>query len=82
VAVLLADYPGLEVERLTGGWPEGPRTNYEAKYVEQGRPILRLVARLAAAPQPAAFHPRGAAGVLAAWAPRPGDETDDEEDEA
>ena len=27
VAGLLAGYPGLAVERLTGPWPEGPRTN-------------------------------------------------------
>jgi hypothetical protein len=47
---LLAACPGLEVTRLDAGWPEGPRTNYEAKYVRAGRPILRLEARLAGAP--------------------------------
>jgi tRNA (guanine-N7-)-methyltransferase len=44
---LLAAHPGVEVERLAAGWPEGPRTNYEAKYVAAGRPIVRLRARVA-----------------------------------
>lgn len=39
---LLRRVPGLDVERLAGGWPEGPRTHYEAKYVFEGRPIVRL----------------------------------------
>lgn len=39
---LLRAVPGLDVERLTGGWPEGPRTHYEAKYALAGRPIVRL----------------------------------------
>ena len=41
---LLAGYPGARVERLGAGWPGGPRTNYEAKFVGEGRPIVRLVA--------------------------------------
>ena len=47
VAALLAAEPAVELERLAGGWPEGPRTNYEAKYVVAGRPIVRLRARVA-----------------------------------
>lgn len=66
VAELLAGYPGLAVERLAGPWPEGPRTNYEAKYEVEGRPILRLAATLAEAPDPPPLHPAGAAGALAA----------------
>jgi tRNA (guanine-N7-)-methyltransferase len=66
VAELLAGYPGLAVERLPGPWPEGARTNYEAKYGEEGRPILRLAAVLEEAPDPPALHPEGAAAVLAA----------------
>jgi tRNA (guanine-N7-)-methyltransferase len=61
VAELLGSFPGLRVERLAA-WPEGARTHYEAKYVVEGRPILRLTATLVAAP--AALHPRGAAAVL------------------
>lgn len=63
VAEILAGYPGLAIERLSGGWPEGPRTNYEAKYVEEGRPILRLVATLGEAQRPTVLHPQGEAGV-------------------
>jgi tRNA (guanine-N7-)-methyltransferase len=43
VAEILAGQPGLVVTRLDR-WPEGPRTNYEAKYEAEGRPILRLEA--------------------------------------
>lgn len=71
VADLLAGYPGLAVERLPGPWPEGPRTNYEAKYEAEGRPILRLQATLADAGGPPPLHPAGAAAVVAATWPPP-----------
>lgn len=61
---ILATYPGLAVFRRDR-WEEGPRTNYEAKYEAEGRPILRLEAyweAQCAAP----LHPRGSAAVLAA----------------
>jgi len=61
VAALLEAHPGLETHRVAGGWPEGPRTNYEAKYEREGRPILRLEARLSGDP---ALHPAGRAEVL------------------
>lgn len=64
VVEILAGYPGLTIERLPGGWPEGPRTNYEAKYVEEGRPILRLVATLHEAMDPPVLHPAGEGGVV------------------
>lgn len=56
VAELLGDYPGAAVTRLAAAWPEGPRTNYEAKYVAEGRPILRLEVRFGERRPP---HPRG-----------------------
>lgn len=65
---ILAAVPGLEVERHDGPWPDGARTNYEAKFVEEGRPILRLTARLAATAEPAMLHPAGTAGIVAATA--------------
>jgi tRNA (guanine-N7-)-methyltransferase len=61
VAEILESYPGLRVERRDRVWDEGPRTNYEAKYIEEGRPILRLEAVLA---ERAVLHPVGAAAVL------------------
>lgn len=69
VVSILRGYPGLQVEVLEGGWPGGPRTNYEAKYVAEGRPILRLVAHLTEAPVPPPLHPEGRAGVLTAFPP-------------
>jgi tRNA (guanine-N7-)-methyltransferase len=46
VARILEGHPSLEVERRSGPWQDGSRTNYEAKYVAEGRPILRVTARL------------------------------------
>lgn len=68
VAEILAGFPGLAVERLDGPWPGGARTNYEAKYLAEGRTIVRLRAVLAAgAPEePGRLHPDGRCGILAA----------------
>jgi len=60
VAELLAGCPGLDLERRAA-WDEGPRTNYEAKYEAEGRPILRLEAILAA---PAVLHPQGVPAIV------------------
>jgi tRNA G46 methylase TrmB len=60
---ILAGYPGLDV-RLREAWPEGPRTNYESKYVEEGRPILRLEATLAGGGR--GLHPAGEHAVVSA----------------
>lgn len=65
VASLLAAHPELAVERRDTPWPEGPRTNYEAKYASEGRPILRLVARLAASAAPGAAALRGLTAACA-----------------
>lgn len=69
VGEILASYPGLELNRLPSGWPEGPRTNYEAKYIEEGRPILRLTAGRTSAEPRAELHPHGEPGVAVAYAP-------------
>jgi tRNA (guanine-N7-)-methyltransferase len=61
VAEILESYPGLHIERRDRPWDEGPRTNYEAKYEQEGRPILRLAGTLEGAP---VLHPRGRTGVL------------------
>ena len=51
-------------------WPDGARTNYEAKYVREGRPILRLEATLDAPPVgDGRLHPDGGREVLSAVAP-------------
>ncbi len=68
VREILAGYPGIRVERRESVWDEGPRTHYEAKYIIEGRPILRLEITRPLEEQPEAvpLHPRGASGVLAA----------------
>lgn len=45
VEELLRSHPALEVSSLDA-WSEGPRTNYEAKFVADGLPIRRLMARM------------------------------------
>jgi len=69
---ILRAQPGIVVERLAGGWPEGPRTNYEAKYVREGRAIVRLVARRDGAAE-LPLHPAGRGGVLVAAGPATGE---------
>jgi tRNA (guanine-N7-)-methyltransferase len=69
VKEILESYPALEVTPVSGVWADGARTNYESKYLRQGRPILRLEVRrdaLTGVP----LHPRGAASVLAAFGAR------------
>ncbi len=81
VVEILESHPRVVHRVLDGPWPDGPRTNYEAKYVAEGRPILRLVVEPVGpepgpspGPPPGALHPEGRAGVLAG--PRPaGDES-------
>ena len=45
-------------------WPEGARTNYEAKYELEGRVIRRLVATLDRSVDEPASHPLGVQEVL------------------
>ena len=65
---LLTTHPGCTVERLADGWPNGPRTNYEAKYVREGRRIIRLRVSWRPAAAPQGFHPLGTPGIVAAVA--------------
>lgn len=63
VVEMLQGHPALEVERLASPWPDGARTNYEAKYMEEGRPIIRLIATLVDAEL---VHPEGKDELLIA----------------
>lgn len=73
VAALLLGHPALTGRRLTAPWPGGPRTNYEAKYVREGRPILRLELERRAGDDEL-LHPCARAEVACAWrAAAPGD---------
>ncbi len=71
VAATLEDHPAVEVERLAHGWPEGPRTNYEAKFEAEGRPIARLVAGLRRDGS-GLLHPDGRDAILVAPDPAAG----------
>jgi tRNA (guanine-N7-)-methyltransferase len=62
---LLASHPSLRVAAVAA-WPEGPRTHYEAKYLREGRPILRLVAQLVGEPT---VHPAAGRELTVAEAP-------------
>ncbi|MEM7052697.1 MAG: tRNA (guanosine(46)-N7)-methyltransferase TrmB [Acidobacteriota bacterium] len=66
VAELLGGHPQLELRRRDQPWPEGPRTNYEAKYEREGRPILRLEGIYRGFGDRPRLHPAGEAAVLAA----------------
>lgn len=62
VRELLEGHPALATEELPDLWDGGPRTNYEAKYEREGRPILRLEARLLEAEE--LLHPQGELSIL------------------
>ena len=64
VAETLSLHPAVEVERVDGAWPEGPRTNYEAKFEREGRRIVRLVARLRGGGSASLLHPAGRDDLL------------------
>ncbi len=68
VRELLVSHPGARVTVYDGPWPDGARTNYEAKYIVEGRPILRLEVAFAGAVAP---HPRGLLDLLVAPTLRP-----------
>ena len=70
VLELLEGHPDLDVDVLADEWPDGARTNYEAKYIEEGRPIIRCRARLSKHAVPGMAHPQGALGLTAAWSAR------------
>ena len=64
VQEILESHPGLLVHPHPEVWPDGARTNYEAKYIEEGRPILRLTATLVRDGVHPAVHPRGLPGIV------------------
>jgi tRNA (guanine-N7-)-methyltransferase len=65
---LLLAHRGLLVDERRGPWPGGARTNYEAKYEAEGRPIVRLEVRAGSGGD--LLHPAGRAEIVAATAPR------------
>lgn len=62
---ILTSHHAVAAVRLMERWPDGARTNYEAKYEAEGRPILRLAASRSGQAD-GLLHPRGRLGVIAA----------------
>lgn len=60
---LLASQPGARVSVRETPWPDGARTNYESKYMAEGRPILRLEVEFEGEAVP---HPEGLRDLLVA----------------
>ena len=71
VVALLEGMPGLTTTRIEAPWPDGARTNYEAKYMREGRPIVRAIAQRT--DTVAHLHPHGIAGIVAATSRRQDD---------
>ncbi len=65
VEEVLGAHPGVAVRRRRRPWADGARTNYEAKYRLQARPIRRLEATRLAPAGADLLHPCGGCGVLA-----------------
>lgn len=68
VRELLESYPGATVTAHAEPWPDGARTNYEAKYIAEGRRIVRLEVAFDAATPP---HPDGLRELLVGARPEP-----------
>lgn len=66
VREILASHPAVEVHSRQTIWDDGARTNYEAKYESEGRPIMRLEIVCRARSAGELLHPTGKWGVLAA----------------
>lgn len=73
VGETLRGHPAVRVVERPGPWEDGARTNYEAKYMAEGRPILRLEATLTGSDAGPLFHPGGRWAVLAATEPADGE---------
>lgn len=63
---ILADHPAVDLDEVTEPWEDGARTNYEAKFIEEGRPIIRLGATRRVEFEGALLHPAGREGIVVA----------------
>ena len=66
VCELLDSHPAVGFREMHGPWEDGPRTNYEAKYESEGRPILRVEVQRLTTDITQLIHPQGAAGIISA----------------
>lgn len=58
VAELFDSHPALSRQVMDGPWDGEPRTNYEAKYILEGRPIARFEVSLSGSRDEDRVHPR------------------------
>ena len=66
VREILANHPAVQLAEVNEPWSDGARTNYEAKFIEEGRPIIRLAATRRREFRGALLHPAGREGVVVA----------------
>lgn len=66
VAEILGSHPAITVSTRQGLWEDGPRTNYEAKYERERRPIVRLEATRSGEAGDDLIHPLTRRSLLAA----------------
>jgi tRNA (guanine-N7-)-methyltransferase len=78
VAAMLHSHPAMRTNRRETPWPDGPRTNYEAKYVREDRSILRLEAELRPDGALELVHPAGRTAIVCALPAAGVDEGEDD----
>lgn len=67
---ILESHPLTDVSVQPGLWSDGPRTNYEVKYEDEGRSILRLQVTWQPGSERQRLHPVGRHGIVAATSVR------------
>lgn len=69
VRAILDGHPAVDLTVHDDVWADGARTNYEAKYIAERRPILRFEVTCAGNDLGELIHPGGELGLVAATAP-------------
>lgn len=66
VREILRGHPAVALREIDEPWPDGARTNYEAKFIDEGRSIIRLAATRLDDYDGSLLHPEGRGGIVAA----------------
>jgi tRNA (guanine-N7-)-methyltransferase len=66
ISEIFEEIPGASLRRREGPWGGSPRTNYEAKYLGEGRPIRRFEVVRSRDSGSAEPHPRASRGLKVA----------------
>jgi tRNA (guanine-N7-)-methyltransferase len=70
VAEILDSHPGVSRRSLSAPWQGEARTNYEAKYIREGRPIARFEVTRRVEERGEPLHPEASSGIRAAVSSR------------